>query len=281
MANLIYRESSTPTVPGSTTTKNAPLTNIEVDGNFKSLDVSKANIGANSDITSLSGLTTPLSIVQGGTGGSTAQASINALVGNVLAGKFLRGDGTNATMSNIQVSDVPTLNQNTTGSAGSLSATLAVGQGGTGVATLSGIPKGNGTSAFTVAVANVDYLIPALGNTPLSGAKTIGFNGEYNNGNSGSAISILLTNGQKQKVTLTANTTITINFTSATVGTYQLRIIQGGTPYSVTWSGLSSSRWGGSASAPAINSVASGETMVNIFWDGTNATQTLFKIGAP
>lgn len=250
MANLIYRESSTPTVPGSTTTKNAPLTNIEVDGNFKSLDVSKANIGANSDITSLSGLTTPLSISQGGTGSTTAPFAVK---------------GAN--------SDITSLSGLTT--------PLSISQGGIGVATLSGIPKGNGTSAFTVAVANVDYLIPALGNTPLSGAKTIGFNGEYNNGNSGSAISILLTNGQKQKVTLTANTTITINFTSATVGTYQLRIIQGGTPYSVTWSGLSSSRWGGSASAPAINSVASGETMVNIFWDGTNATQTLFKIGAP
>jgi hypothetical protein len=38
MANLIYRTSSTPTTPVSTVVKNAPLTNLEVDGNFKSID---------------------------------------------------------------------------------------------------------------------------------------------------------------------------------------------------------------------------------------------------
>ena len=48
--------------------------------------------------------------------------------------------------------------------------TLAVQYGGTGVATLSGIVKGNGTLAFTAAVAGTDYLAPggALG-TPTSG----------------------------------------------------------------------------------------------------------------
>jgi hypothetical protein len=45
---------------------------------------SKANAGANSDITSLSGLTTPLSVAQGGTGASTLTAE------NVIL-----GDGTN------------------------------------------------------------------------------------------------------------------------------------------------------------------------------------------
>ena len=38
MANLLYRISLTPTVPTSTTVKNAPLTNLEVDANFKSLN---------------------------------------------------------------------------------------------------------------------------------------------------------------------------------------------------------------------------------------------------
>lgn len=40
MANLTYRATS-PTAPGSTTTKNAPLLNSEIDGNFKSLEESK------------------------------------------------------------------------------------------------------------------------------------------------------------------------------------------------------------------------------------------------
>lgn len=37
MANLIYRQPSVASVP-STTVKNAPLSNIEVDTNFKNLD---------------------------------------------------------------------------------------------------------------------------------------------------------------------------------------------------------------------------------------------------
>lgn len=37
MANLLYRVSTTPTVPGSTSAKGTPLTNLEVDGNFKSI----------------------------------------------------------------------------------------------------------------------------------------------------------------------------------------------------------------------------------------------------
>lgn len=38
MANLLYRASATTTNPTSTTIKNSPLTNLEVDANFKSLN---------------------------------------------------------------------------------------------------------------------------------------------------------------------------------------------------------------------------------------------------
>ena len=55
----------------------------------------------------------------------------------------------------------PTLNQNTTGTAAGLSATLAVGSGGTGATTLTGLIKGNGTSAFTAASAGTDYASPS------------------------------------------------------------------------------------------------------------------------
>lgn len=60
---------------------------------------------------------------QGGTGQTSQQAAINALANGVASGTFLRGNGTNAVMSAIQAGDVPTLNQNTTGSAGSVSTT--------------------------------------------------------------------------------------------------------------------------------------------------------------
>lgn len=65
-------------------------------------------------------VTGTVSIANGGTGATTQQGALNALVGTQSIGKFLRSDGTNTSLSNIQVGDVPTLNQNTTGTAAGL-----------------------------------------------------------------------------------------------------------------------------------------------------------------
>jgi hypothetical protein len=78
------------------------------------------------------GWTGQLALSRGGTGASTAQGAINALAGATTSGQYLRGDGSNITLSAIQAGDVPTLNQNTTGTAAGLSSTLAVASGGTG-----------------------------------------------------------------------------------------------------------------------------------------------------
>jgi len=51
------------------------------------------------------------------------QTSLNTLSGAVTSAQFLRGNGTNIVMSAIQVTDVPTLNQNTTGTAANITAT--------------------------------------------------------------------------------------------------------------------------------------------------------------
>ena len=48
-----------------------------------------------------------------------------------------------------------------------LAGTLIVGNGGTGATTLTGILKGNGTSAFTAATAGTDYLAPPSGTSIL------------------------------------------------------------------------------------------------------------------
>ena len=61
--------------------------------------------------------TSVLPVANGGTGQTTQQAAINALAGSQASGQFLRGNGTNVVMSAIQVADVPTLNQSTTGTA--------------------------------------------------------------------------------------------------------------------------------------------------------------------
>jgi hypothetical protein len=63
---------------------------------------SKANAGANADITSLTGLTTPLSTAQGGTGNSGGIANVQVSHGGSLAGtetgiNFIDGNGTAVT----------------------------------------------------------------------------------------------------------------------------------------------------------------------------------------
>lgn len=85
-----------------------------------------------------SGITTTLSTVtigKGGTGQTTAQSAINALTGTQSAGKYLRSDGTNATLSSIQAADVPTLNQNTSGSSGSCTGNAATATSATSATT--------------------------------------------------------------------------------------------------------------------------------------------------
>lgn len=76
----------------------------------------------------------------------------------------------------------PTFNQNTTGTAANVTGTVAVANGGTGATTLTGLVKGNGTTAMTAAVAGTDYVAPTgtinLGTTAVtlnraSGALTL------------------------------------------------------------------------------------------------------------
>lgn len=84
---------------------------------------------------------------------SAATAGTDYVAPGGALGTPLTGTLTNCTF--------PTLNQNTTGTAAGLSATLAVTSGGSGATTLTGVLKGNGTSAFTAATAGTDYLAPA------------------------------------------------------------------------------------------------------------------------
>jgi hypothetical protein len=80
-----------------------------------------ANGGTGSTSTTFVNLTTnvtgTLPIANGGSGATTAQGGMNAFAGAVTSGQYLRGNGTNVVMAAIQAGDVPTLNQNTTGSA--------------------------------------------------------------------------------------------------------------------------------------------------------------------
>jgi hypothetical protein len=100
------------------------------------------------------GLSATLAISAGGTGQTTQQAAINSLAGAVTSGTYLRGDGTNVTMSSLQAADI--------------TGTMAVNKGGTGVATLTGLAYGNGTSAFTAATSG--QIVSAIGATAVTNA---------------------------------------------------------------------------------------------------------------
>ena len=176
--------------------------------------LSAAGSGANSDITSLSGLTTALSVSQGGTGRTTLSGLVKAngtaafsaavagvdfaapttgtnsqLLANNGAGGFANvtlgagltysggilsstggGGGGSGTVTSVNVSGGSTGltfagGPITTSGTVIMAGTLAVGSGGTGRSTLSGILKGNGTAAIVSAVAGTDYAVPTNGTT--------------------------------------------------------------------------------------------------------------------
>jgi hypothetical protein len=117
--------------------------------------------GANSDITSISGLTTPLSPAQGGTGLSAPGANGNILTSN----------GTIWTSSAAPAGGVTTFSGGTTGllpntptgGAVTLSGTLAVANGGTNQTTIAGVRNAYGIGVSSRKTANYtavagDYL---------------------------------------------------------------------------------------------------------------------------
>jgi hypothetical protein len=116
-----------------------------------------------------------VAIANGGTGATSLQDAINSLTGTQSAGKYLRSDGTNASLSTIQASDIPTLNQNTTGTSANVTGIVDVTNGGTGASTLTGYIIGNGTNAMlassTIPVTDVTGAAP-LASPSLTGTPT-------------------------------------------------------------------------------------------------------------
>lgn len=92
-----------------------------------------------------------LEIVGGGTGATTRQNAMDALAGAVTSGSYLRGNGTDVVMATIQVADVPTLNQNTTGNATTATTATNLSGGSVAATTITGTSF---TSASTFGFKN-------------------------------------------------------------------------------------------------------------------------------
>jgi hypothetical protein len=171
---------------------------------------------------SISGIT-DLAITDGGTGASTAQGAMNSFAGAVTSGSYLRGNGTNVVMNTIQVADVPTLNQNTTGTAANVTGTVALLNGGTGATTAPAARTALGAttlgsnlftitnpSAITFPRLNADNTVSALDAPTFRGAIGAG------TGN-GSVTSITVTAGTGMSGGGTVSTSGTVTLTNAGV----------------------------------------------------------------
>ena len=156
------------------TTSSTKLSFVPNTGVLSATSFTGAGTGLTGTASSLSiggnalNVTGTVAIANGGTGQTTQQAALTALSGTQTSGQYLRSNGTNTLLSAIQAADVPTLNQNTTGTASNVTGTVVVANGGTGVATLTGVAYGNGTSAFTAATGS--QIATAIGSTAVTNA---------------------------------------------------------------------------------------------------------------
>ena len=148
-------------------TNNGTVTSVDVSGGTTGLTFSGGPVTSSGTIT----MAGTLAIANGGSGQTTAQAAMNAFAGATTSGQYLRGNGSNVVMSAIQAADVPTLNQNTTGSAGSVAnaATFTSTGGAAAGATF------NGSAPVTIDYSTVGA--PSATGTGASGTWGISITG--------------------------------------------------------------------------------------------------------
>jgi hypothetical protein len=179
-------------------------------------------------------VTGTLPIANGGTGETTRQAAMDALAGAVTSGQYLRGNGTDVVMSAIQAADVPTLNQNTTGTASNVTGTVAIANGGTGQTTATAafnalnpmtttgdiIYEASATTAARLGIGSTGQVLTVAGGipswaTPASGSSNITALGLWENSATISANYTIGTGNNAQSAgPITINTGVTVTVPS-------------------------------------------------------------------
>lgn len=179
---------------------------------------------------------------------------------------FWRGDGTwSAPASSGSVSSVSVVSAN--GFAGTV-ATATSTPAITVSTSITGVLKGNGT-AISAAVAGTDYVTPTgtetLTNKTLTNPTITNYVETPYSANSSTAITLALTNGTVQIITLTGTCTITMP-TAVSGKSFTLLLKTGAGAYTVTWATVA---WP-SGTAPTLTATASKTDKFVFTSDGTS-----------
>ena len=150
----------------------------------------------------------------------------------------------------------------------------AVSAGGTGVGTLTGIVKGNGTSAFSAATAGTDYVTPSstetLTNKTLTNPTVTNYvESVVAIGTVTSSHTLVLTSGTVQTATLTASTACTFTMPTATAGKSFILLLKQAASTgngTATFTGVKYS----SAGTPTVTATAGKMDIFTFIADGTN-----------
>jgi len=165
-----------------------------------------------------------------------------------------------------------------------LTTALSVPQGGSGAATLTGILKGNGASAFTAVSAPTGTIVGTTDTQTLTN-KTITALGSYETKVAMAALDVDLSLGSYFTKTLTAGaTTFTVSNIPAagSVGSFVLDLTNAGLA-TITWtlsvaaSGTSTVKWVGGTAPSSLT--ASGRDSFGFYTYDTGTTWTGYVIG--
>ena len=201
---------------------------------------------------------------------STANLSDGELAINITDGKLFYKDNTGALQTIATKAAVTNGSSLSFGSTGltpstattgvvSVAGTLVVGNGGSGVTTITGIIKGNGTSAFSAATAGTDYGAPATASTWSASQR-----GTVTTDNDGS-FDMNVTNN----FSCTPTGTITLTFTNITAGQSGYILLVNGSNYTVAAAATTKVATG---VLTALS--ATGTYLVSYFSNGTNVYLT-------